>query len=212
MLLELAIVQHVQTKSVLTCQPTKILVSTTVKSSTPAPTCSIFHLRIENWHLVFLVEIVHIIMQERRVVFGKKKNPLHFCRNLSANHNHAHPNLHHSGKNSFHLWHNPVDSALVDTVNQKFICILILYTCSPRWSNVILSVSKDGFDWSLNYVTLTAKDLIQQKAIRFHGNILAALFFLLSQRQDFLNNHLMWVPSTPNQERTMGWETKCSQV
>ena len=32
---------------------------------------------------------------------------------------------------------------------------------------------------------------------------MAAWSLLLSQRQDFLNNHLAQVPTTPNEERTM---------
>ena len=46
----------------------------------------------------------------------------------------------------FHLWHNCVDTPLVDTVNQNFIYILILYTFSLHQSNMIFSVSKNGIE------------------------------------------------------------------
>ena len=61
----------------------------------------------------------------------EKKNHLHFWEKLFANRIQAHPNLSQKKwKETFHLWHNRVDSTLVDTVNQKFIYIVILYTFS----------------------------------------------------------------------------------
>ena len=48
MLLEMCIVQHVQTKNVFTSQPTKTLVFTTLKSGMPALTCAISLLRIKK--------------------------------------------------------------------------------------------------------------------------------------------------------------------
>ena len=51
-LLEMCIVQNVETKNVFTFQPMKRLVSTTVKSAKPAATFWIFLLRIKNQHYV----------------------------------------------------------------------------------------------------------------------------------------------------------------
>ena len=58
---------------------------------------------------------------------NKKPSPfLKFC----ANHNQAHPNLNPKMQKLFHLWHNRVDTPLVDTNNQNFRYLLILYTFS----------------------------------------------------------------------------------
>ena len=69
------------------------------------------------------------------------------------------------------------------------------------------SVSNDGFEWSLDFgpdsVTLTVKMFIQKMTISSQEFPLAAWSLLLSERQDFLNNHLARVPTTPNQQRTM---------
>ena len=60
--------------------------------------------------------------------------------------------------------------------------------------------------WSLKFgpdsVTLTVKDLVQGMTISSQEILLVA-WSLLSQRQDFLNNHLVRVSITPNQEGTM---------
>ena len=72
---------------------------------------------------------------------------------------------------------------------------------------MILSVSNDGIQWSLDFgpdsVTLAVNDLDQNITISSQEIPLAAWQLLLSQRQDFLNNHLARVPITPNQEGTM---------
>ena len=72
---------------------------------------------------------------------------------------------------------------------------------------MIFSVSNDGIEWSLDFgpdsVTLTVKDLGQETTISSQEIPLAAWSLLLSQRQDFLNNHLPRVPITPNQQGTM---------
>ena len=72
---------------------------------------------------------------------------------------------------------------------------------------MIFSVSNDGIQWTLDFgpdsVTIAVNDLDQNKTISSQEIPLAAWKLLLSQRQDFLNNHLARVPTTPNQERTM---------
>ena len=72
---------------------------------------------------------------------------------------------------------------------------------------MIFSVSNDGIQWTLDFgpdsVTIAVIDLDQNIAISSQKLPLAAWQMLLSQRQDFLNNHLARVPITPNQEGTM---------
>ena len=72
---------------------------------------------------------------------------------------------------------------------------------------MIFSVSNDGIQWTLDFgpdsVTIAVIDLIQNITIRSQEIPLAAWQLLLSQRQDFLNNHLAREPITPNQEGTM---------
>ena len=72
---------------------------------------------------------------------------------------------------------------------------------------MIFSVSNDGIQWTLDFgpdsVTIAVNDLDQNMTISSHEIPLAAWQLLLTQRQDFLNNHLARVPITPNQEGTM---------
>ena len=72
---------------------------------------------------------------------------------------------------------------------------------------MIFSVSNDGIQWTLDFgpdsVTIAVNDLDQNIAISSQELPLAAWQLLLSQRQDFLNNHRARVPFTPNQEGTM---------
>ena len=67
---------------------------------------------------------------------------------------------------------------------------------------MIFSVSNDGIEWSLDFgsdsVTLIVKDLVQEMTISSLETPLAAWRLLLSQKQQFLNNHLARVPATPN--------------
>ena len=101
---------------------------------------------------------------------------------------------------SIHLWHNRVDTPLVDTVNQNFVYIIFLNVFSLHESNKILSVSNYGIERSLDFgpdsVTLTVQDLVQEMTISSQEIPLAA------QRQQFLNNHLARVPVFPNQQGT----------
>ena len=72
---------------------------------------------------------------------------------------------------------------------------------------MIFSVSNDGIQWTLDfgheYVTIAVNDRDQNLTISSQEIPLAAWQMLLSQRQDFLNNHLARVPITSNQEVTM---------
>ena len=93
LLLVIFIVLFVQTKSVFTCQTTKILVFTTVRSANPALTCLIFLSRTKNQHICCWMVIVHITLKTRWPAFMKNENFLHFWRNSSATHNQAHSKL-----------------------------------------------------------------------------------------------------------------------
>ena len=72
---------------------------------------------------------------------------------------------------------------------------------------MIFSVSSDGIQWTLDFgpdsVTIVVKDLDQKITVSSQEIPLAARQLLLSQRQDFLDNHLSRVPVTENQEGTM---------
>ena len=72
---------------------------------------------------------------------------------------------------------------------------------------MIFSISSDGIQWTLDFgpdsVTIAVNDLDQKITISSQELPLAAWQLLLSQRQDFLNNHLGRVPITPNQVETM---------
>ena len=72
---------------------------------------------------------------------------------------------------------------------------------------MIISVSNDGIQWTLDFgpdsVTIAVNDRDQNITISSQEIPLAVWQLLLSQRQDFLNNHLERVSITPNQEGTM---------
>ena len=72
---------------------------------------------------------------------------------------------------------------------------------------MIFSVSNDGIQWTLDFGpdsgTIAVNDLDQNLTISSQEIPLAAWQLLLSQRQDFLDNHLSRMPITPNQEGTM---------
>ena len=72
---------------------------------------------------------------------------------------------------------------------------------------MIFSVCNDGNQWILDFgpdsVTIAVIDLDQSLTISSQEKPLAAWQLLLSQRQDFLDNHLSRVPITQDQEGTM---------
>ena len=73
---------------------------------------------------------------------------------------------------------------------------------------MIFSVSSEGTQWTPDFgpdcVAIAVNDLDQIITISSQEIPLAAWKLLLSQRQDFLNNHVAQVPITPHQEGTMG--------
>ena len=72
---------------------------------------------------------------------------------------------------------------------------------------MIFSVSNDGIQWTLDfgpdYVTVAVNNLERNLTISSQEIPLDAWQLLMSQKQDFLVNHLPRVPSTQNQEGTM---------
>ena len=65
--------------------------------------------------------MVYIVLSIRPLVTTKARNDFNLWKKFSGNHDHAHPNLSQKRQKLFQLWHNRVDSSLVDTVNQNFI-------------------------------------------------------------------------------------------
>ena len=72
---------------------------------------------------------------------------------------------------------------------------------------MIFSVSKEGIQWNLDFgpdsVTIKVKELNQDIIISSQEIPLAAWQLLLSQRKDFLNNHLPRVPITQKRKGTI---------
>ena len=68
------------------------------------------------------------------------------------------------------------------------------------------TVTNNGTQWMLDFgpdsVVLSVKDLDENLTISSLKIPLAAWSFLLSQRQEVLDNHLLWVPIFPNQRKT----------
>ena len=75
---------------------------------------------------------------------------------------------------------------------------------------MIFSVSNNGIqrtlDFGSQFVTIGVNDLVQKIIISSQERHPAAWQLLLSQRQDFLNNHPARIPNTPKQEGTMEME------
>ena len=121
----MCIVQHVEMKSVFTFQPTKRLVSSTVKSAKSAATFWMFLLRTKNWQLCCLAETVHIVLQKRRV--ATTKDHILFWRNFSTNHNQAHPSVNQKRINQVQIWNKRIRFLLADDLSNIFIFQIILF-------------------------------------------------------------------------------------
>ena len=94
----------------------------------------------------------------------------------------------------------------------NFQIILFIFTLQSTATQLtfnlqIFSVSNDGIQWTRDFgpdsVTIAVNDLDQNITISSQELPLAAWQLPLSQRQDFLNNHLARVPTTPNQAGKM---------
>ena len=138
-LLEMCTVQFVETKSVFTFQPTKRLVSTTVKSAKPAATFWIFLVRTKNLQLCCVAVMEHIVWQERLVVTTKKKCHPHFWRSFSANHNQAHPNLNQKRLNWVQIWKKRIRFLLAEDLSNFFSFQIILFNFTPQSTSQMYS-------------------------------------------------------------------------
>ena len=157
----------------------------------------------------------HIALQERRVAITRSH--LHFSRNSSANHNQADPNVNQKRSNQVQIWNKRIRFLLVDNLSNIFNFQIISFnfnlqsTATQLTFNLhkimVFSVSRDGIQCTLDFgpdsVTIAVNDVDQNITVSSQEIPLAAWQLLLTQRQDFLNNHLARVPITPNQEGTM---------
>ena len=182
-----------------------------MKSAKPAATFWIILLRTKNRQVCCLAVTVRIVLQERRVTTTKKKNHLHFWRNFSANQNQAHLNLNQKRTNQVQIWNKRIRFLLADHLSNIFNFQIILFNFTLRSTAtqltfnlkkiMIFSVSNDGIQWTLDFgpysVSIAVIDLDLNITISSQEIPLAAWQLLLSQRQDFLNNHLARVPITP---------------
>ena len=115
------------------------------------------------------------------------------------------------------MWNKRICFLLADDLSDIFIFQIILFNFNLQTTAIqltfnlqkimIFSVSNDGIQWTLDFgpdsVTIAVNDLDQNLKISSQEIPLADWQLLLSQRQDFLDNHLPRVPITQNQEGTM---------
>ena len=120
-------------------------------------------------------------------------------------------------KHQVQTWNKRIRFLLADDLRNIFNFQIILFnftlqsTATQLTFNLqkimIFSVYNDGIQWTLDFgpdsVTIAVINLDQSITISSQEKPLAAWQLLLSQRQDFLNNHLARVPITPNQEGTI---------
>ena len=106
---------------------------------------------------------------------------------------------------------------MADELSYMFIFQIISFnfnlqsTATQRTFNlhkiIVFSVSNNGIQWTFDFgpdsVTIAVNDLVQNLTISSQEIPLAAWQLLLSQRHDFLDNHLARVPVTENQVGTM---------
>ena len=120
------------TKSVFTCQPTAILVSTTVKTAKPAlkPNSPYTEEKTDN-NLIWWRRYTLCCMKDQAT--PKKKNYLHFWSSFFSNQTQAHPSLCHQGRGSFPLCHQ---------------CQL------PHW---LIQLTKESFAFSLYKLSVYSK-------------------------------------------------------
>ena len=198
-------------KSVFSFQPKKRLVCTTVKNAKPAATFWMFLLRTKNRQISCLAVTVHIVLQKNDESRLRRTISI-FWRILSANHNQAHPNLNQKRLKWAQIWNKRFRFLLDDDLSDIFNFQIIFFIFNLQSTTtqlifnlqkiMIFSVSNDGIQWTLDFgpdsVTIAVNDLDQNITISSQEIPLAAWQLLLSQRQDFLNNHLARIPITQN--------------
>ena len=143
-----------QMKNVFTFQAVKFLAFTTVNFAKPALLCWITLLKTKNPAIVlFGGGGTHCFARKTNRGYTNKK-PYPFLKIFLRQSQSATPEPEQKAEKTFNLWHNRVESSLVDAPNWKFNPTLILHTFSVQRSNMILSVSDDGFDWFIDVVLL----------------------------------------------------------
>ena len=209
-LMEMCIVQHVATKSVFTIQPIKWLVSTTVKIqsllsgfdySLSGPKTDIYV--VWRWRFTQFCKEDESRLQKR-------------TRNFYANQFQANPNLNQERLKWVQIWNKRILFLLVDDLSNIFVFQVILFNFNLQSTTqltvnlqkiIIFSVSNDGIQWTLDFgpdsVTIAVNDLVQNTTTSSQEIPVAAWQLLLSQGQDFLDNHLPWVLVTENQDGTL---------
>ena len=117
-------------------------------------------------------------------------------------------NLLQKRKRYYHNWNNSVTLLLAVLIQHKFTFFFIfqtfpqLTTRSFTFKTMQFTVSNNGTHWILDFgldsVVLSVKDLDENITISSLENPLSAWSLLLSQRQEFSDNHLPRVPITRN--------------
>ena len=112
----------------------------------------------------------------------------------------------------YHIWINRITLLLVVLLQHKFTFLFIfktflkLTTRSVTINTMQFTVYNNGTQWILDFgtdsVVLSVKDVDENLTISSLDFPLAAWSLMLSQRQEFLDNHLPRVPITPNQQGT----------
>ena len=119
-------------------------------------------------------------------------------------------NLLQKNKRYYHKWNNSVTLLLAVLLQHKitfhfiFQTFLQLTTRSFTINTTQFTVSNNGTQWILDFgpdsVVLSVKDLDENITISVLEIPPAAWSLLLSQRLEFLDNHLPRVPKAPNQQ------------
>ena len=124
------------------------------------------------------------------------------------------------------IWNKRIRFLLVDDLSDIFIFQIILFnfnlqsTATQLAFNLqkimIFSVSNDGIEWTLDLcpdsVSIAVNDLDQNLTIISQEIPLAAWQLLLSQRQDFLNNHQRNFQLLPTNREHLKGQKKYSPV
>ena len=121
-------------------------------------------------------------------------------------------NLLQKRKRYYHKWNNSVTLLFAVLLQHKFNFLFVfqtflqLTTRSFTINTMQFTVSNNGAQWILVFgpdsVVLSVTDLDKNFTISSLEHPLAAWSLLLSQRQEFLDNHLPRFPITPNQQGT----------
>ena len=118
----------------------------------------------------------------------------------------------------YHIWNIRITLLLAALLQLKFNFLFIFQTFLKLITRCFtiktmqFTISNNGSQWILDFgpnsVVLSVKDLEENLTISSQEFPLAAWSLLLSQRQEFLDNHLPRVPITPKQEGTFEMREK----